>query len=138
MGGEDALNAMALNLHFRVQGPSGWHFAGPRQKKSPAIGGVSLQREVRHLRMPEWFGTTLLDLVRSGSLTLRKPLPLPDEFLLERKACAASHWRQATTTTQKRQHIELFGNVAFQPDQLNPRLRRLLNINGSQPLVRRC
>jgi hypothetical protein len=127
LGGEDGILAMALNMHFRCRSPDGWHFQTKTVK--PAAGGAKgahLRREVELLRRPLWFGTPLVDLVKSGQIDLCKSLPWPDQFMLSRQECK----REAPQcATKRRRTLEQMADKSYEPDHMDQSLWQRLGIS---------
>ena len=100
-GSEDGFLCMALNTHFGCSGPEGWHVETKKARKAPWV--ADLQRENRVHKLPAWVQYHLDDLILSKQMRICKPLPCPEEFLLNMSE--ASHWR-CQTLTAKRKHVE--------------------------------
>ena len=124
LGGEEGILAMALNMHFRSEGPDGWHFHATRTSK-PAVGGARLRREVALLSRPLWFGTPLFDLVRSRHVHLCKALPFPEQFIMLRKDTKVA----PELPSKRRRSLQEMANQAYEPDHIEPSLWKRLGIS---------
>ena len=75
-GEEHGLMAMALNVHFDSEGPSGWHFVAKR----PANGG---RHSKEQQPQQDWVSSHLLDVLRARRMILCKKPPLSLRSLLD-------------------------------------------------------
>ena len=133
MGGEDGILAMALNQHFKCDGPSGWHFVAARRKTSAFGDGKCWQqvlREGRLQRLPPWFGTPLADLLARRDIVLSSGmrLPCPESFIVPRDE-RRQHQELSKTEQRKRKH-EL-GDMMWEPKHLSDELWRRLKISAA-------
>ncbi len=125
-GSEDGFLSMALNQHFGCQSPEGWHIR-TRADKASHWRQADLKREVRLNKMPEWVRENLLDLIGTGRIRLCKSLPLPLEFVMNRKD--AKHWHcQQQSLTAKRKRILESGEEQLEPRCLSENLWRQLKL----------
>jgi hypothetical protein len=127
MGGEEGILSMALNYHFKCDGPSGWHFFAKR----PAAGGKQWQRVLRDVRLsrrPPWFGSPLHDLINQRELILYKPLPNPESFLMHREEFGEH--RKLGATAQRKRKQEL-GELKWEPRKLADELWKKIKVSAT-------
>ena len=131
MGGEEGFMAMALNFHFKCEGPAGWHFTCPSNggsKSRSAVGDRQrIAREVALLKKPVWFRTPLLDVLAQGLMVLCKTrIPRPELFLFPKEELRA-HRERGMIQRVARMH-EL-ADEKFDPRRLPLRLWQQLGVN---------
>ena len=127
MGKEEGVLSMALNVHFHRKNPDGWHFVARRSTKSAFGDRCSIRRQVRLLRQPDWIGTPLLDLIKSGQLKLSKQLPEPENAILNSRE-ERQKYRQLGVYS-KRQRIGECADTQFDPQALPSDLWRRLGVS---------
>ena len=123
-GSEDGFLCMALNTHFGCNGPEGWHLEGKTERKTP--WNADLQRENRVHKLPSWVQYYLKDLISTQQMRICKPLPYPEEFLLDK--AGASHWRQQSLTS-KRKHLENVAAEKLEPKWLPTELWSMMKVS---------
>ncbi len=74
LGGEEGVLAMALNTHFKSQGPEGWRFSTKKPSDASRWRRPHASQVASHWQRL-WSSDFLLDLVRSGRTQLCKSSP---------------------------------------------------------------
>ena len=141
MGGEEGILSMALNHHFKCDGPRGWHFSAHRKTKNNYGGGEgdrsafgdddSWQRVLRSVYLaqkPQWFGTPLCDLMAQRSIILSGRLPRPETFVVSLEE--ANEHRALGKTEQRKRKQEL-GDTMWEPKHLSEVLWKVLKISSA-------
>ena len=123
-GSEDGFLCMALNTHFGCNGPEGWHLETKRERKTSWV--ADLQRENRVHKLPGWVQYYLQDLICSQQMRICKPLPYPEEFLLDK--AGASHWRRQSLIA-KRKHLENVAAEKLEPKSLHIELWSMMKVS---------
>lgn len=137
VGGEEGVLTTALNLHFRCNGPEGWHFV---QRGRPLATGAAakkaeLKNQVRRSKLPPWVDTLVRDLCRKRELHLVKPLPNKLKMALQFHAIDEDDEAGASAIGDKtagaaRRGLVADGKRAYEPQVLPADVFRKLNITA--------
>ena len=135
VGGEEGVLTTALNMHFRCNGPEGWHFL---QRGRPLATGAAgrkaeLKNEVRRSKLPPWVDTLVRDLCRKRELCLVKPLPSKLKMALNFHANdeddeAGTSAIGDKTAGAARRDLVAVGKRAYEPQIMPGDVFRKLNI----------
>ena len=135
VGGEEGVLTTALNLHFRCNGPEGWHFV---QRGRPlATGAAAKKAELRNLvrrsKLPPWVDTLVRDLWGKRELQFVKPLPSKLRMALQFHAKDEDDDDEATPSAigdaaAARRRLVAAGKSAYEPKTLPADVFRKLNV----------
>ena len=136
VGGEEGVLTTALNMHFRCNGPEGWHFV---QRGRPLATGTAekkaeLKNVVRRSNLPPWVDSLVRDLWGKRELQFVKPLPsklkMALQFHTNDEDDEVDMSAIGDKTAASRRDLVAVGKRAYEPKLLHGDVFRKLNITA--------